>query len=49
VLKPGGLLLLAFHMGDEVFREKELWGAHLKWFYASSFCFLTMSGLSKFF
>jgi len=26
VLKPGGLLLLAFHMGDEVFREKELWG-----------------------
>jgi hypothetical protein len=26
VLKPGGLLLLAFHMGDEVLREKELWG-----------------------
>ena len=26
VLQPGGLLLLAFHTGDEVIQEKELWG-----------------------
>jgi SAM-dependent methyltransferase len=26
VLLPGGLLLLAFHMGDEVLHEDELWG-----------------------
>jgi ubiquinone/menaquinone biosynthesis C-methylase UbiE len=26
VLKPGGLLLVAFHAGDEVLQEKELWG-----------------------
>ena len=26
VLQPGGSLLLAFHTGDEVLREKELWG-----------------------
>jgi SAM-dependent methyltransferase len=26
VLKPGGLLLLAFHVGDEVIQEDELWG-----------------------
>jgi ubiquinone/menaquinone biosynthesis C-methylase UbiE len=26
VLRPGGLLLLAFHTGDEVIREEELWG-----------------------
>jgi SAM-dependent methyltransferase len=26
VLRPGGLLLLAFHAGDEVLQEKELWG-----------------------
>jgi SAM-dependent methyltransferase len=26
VLRPGGLLLLAFHMGDEVLHEDELWG-----------------------
>jgi len=26
VLKPGGLLLLGFHSGDEILREKELWG-----------------------
>jgi ubiquinone/menaquinone biosynthesis C-methylase UbiE len=26
VLKPGGLLLLAFHTGDEIRQEKELWG-----------------------
>jgi ubiquinone/menaquinone biosynthesis C-methylase UbiE len=26
VLQPGGLLLLAFHIGDEALHEKELWG-----------------------
>jgi len=26
VLAPGGLLLLAFHAGDEVIQENELWG-----------------------
>jgi SAM-dependent methyltransferase len=26
VLRPDGLLLLAFHMGDEVLHENELWG-----------------------
>jgi len=26
VLVPGGLLLLAFHVGDEVIEENELWG-----------------------
>jgi SAM-dependent methyltransferase len=26
VLQPGGLLLLAFHVGDEVIRKEELWG-----------------------
>ncbi len=26
VLQPGGLLLLAFHIGDEALREDELWG-----------------------
>jgi ubiquinone/menaquinone biosynthesis C-methylase UbiE len=26
VLVPGGLLLLAFHVGDEVLQEDELWG-----------------------
>ena len=26
VLKPGGLLLLAFHVGDEAIEEEELWG-----------------------
>ncbi|HLJ30239.1 MAG TPA: methyltransferase domain-containing protein [Candidatus Angelobacter sp.] len=26
VLQPGGLLLLAFHVGDEVLHEQELWG-----------------------
>jgi ubiquinone/menaquinone biosynthesis C-methylase UbiE len=26
VLQPGGLLLLAFHSGDEVLHEDELWG-----------------------
>ena len=26
VLQPGGLLLLAFHTGDEMLHEEELWG-----------------------
>jgi hypothetical protein len=26
VLQPGGLLLLAFHVGDEVIQVEELWG-----------------------
>lgn len=26
VLKSGGLLFLAFHLGDEILREEELWG-----------------------
>jgi ubiquinone/menaquinone biosynthesis C-methylase UbiE len=26
VLQPGGLLLLAFHIGDEILHENELWG-----------------------
>ena len=26
VLQPGGLLLLAFHIGDEILHEEELWG-----------------------
>jgi SAM-dependent methyltransferase len=26
VLQPGGLLLLAFHVGDEAIRERECWG-----------------------
>jgi len=26
VLQPGGVLLLAFHVGDEVLRPEELWG-----------------------
>ena len=26
VLQPGGLLLLAFHTGDEILRVQELWG-----------------------
>ncbi len=26
VLQPGGLLLLAFHIGDEVVRVQEMWG-----------------------
>ena len=29
VLRPGGLLLLAFHVGDEVLQEDELWGHKL--------------------
>jgi len=26
VLQPGGLLLLAFHVGDQILQENELWG-----------------------
>ncbi len=29
VLQPGGLLLLAFHVGDQVLREDELWGRRI--------------------
>jgi ubiquinone/menaquinone biosynthesis C-methylase UbiE len=29
VLRPGGLLLLAFHMGDEKLHEDELWGQRI--------------------
>jgi SAM-dependent methyltransferase len=29
VLRPGGLLLLGFHAGDEVIQEEELWGHKL--------------------
>jgi SAM-dependent methyltransferase len=30
VLQPGGLLLLAFHIGDEIIQVKELWGRSIK-------------------
>jgi SAM-dependent methyltransferase len=29
VLQPGGLLLLAFHCGDEILHEDELWGRRI--------------------
>jgi len=29
VLQPNGLLLLAFHIGDEMQHEEELWGQHI--------------------
>ena len=29
VLEPGGLLLLAFHAGDEIMHEDELWGRRI--------------------
>ena len=29
VLQPGGLVLLAFHIGDEVLHEEELWGRRI--------------------
>ena len=29
VLRPGGLLLLAFHTGDEILHEDELWGKRI--------------------
>jgi ubiquinone/menaquinone biosynthesis C-methylase UbiE len=31
VLKPGGLLLVAFHTGDEILQEKELWADPFRW------------------
>jgi ubiquinone/menaquinone biosynthesis C-methylase UbiE len=35
VLQPGGLLLLAFHVGNETLRPQELWGRPISmdWFY----------------
>lgn len=39
VLKPGGLLLLAFHMGDENLHETEIWGMPIDlnyWMYGSA-------------
>ena len=35
VLQPGGLLLLAFHVGDETVRPAELWGqpVSMDWFF----------------
>jgi SAM-dependent methyltransferase len=29
VLQPGGLILLAFHVGDEIVHAEELWGRHI--------------------
>jgi hypothetical protein len=29
VLQPGGLTLLAFHVGDEIVHVDELWGRHI--------------------
>jgi SAM-dependent methyltransferase len=36
VLQPGGLLLLAFHAGDEIVRMDELWGSRIS---MGFFCF----------
>jgi hypothetical protein len=39
VLEPGGLLLLAFHTGDEVLRVEEMWGQLVAldfWFYGAT-------------
>jgi ubiquinone/menaquinone biosynthesis C-methylase UbiE len=38
VLQPGGVLLLAFHIGDEVIRPEELWGHRvtMDWFFFPS-------------
>jgi SAM-dependent methyltransferase len=38
VLQPGGVLLLAFHVGDEVIRPEELWGHRvtMDWFFFRS-------------
>ena len=33
VLKPGGLLLLAFHIGDHVLRRDEWWGAEVSLYF----------------
>jgi SAM-dependent methyltransferase len=38
VLQPGGVLLLAFHVGDEILRPEELWGHRvtMDWFFFRS-------------
>ena len=36
VLAPDGLLLLAFHAGDDVLQEDELWGRKYRWISAFS-------------
>lgn len=39
VLRPGGLLLLAFHIGDEVLRVEEMWGESVAidfWFFGAA-------------
>jgi SAM-dependent methyltransferase len=41
VLQPGGLLLLAFHTGDEVLHDEELWGHKL----SMDFLLLPPSGI----
>jgi ubiquinone/menaquinone biosynthesis C-methylase UbiE len=41
VLQPGGLLLLAFHSGDEVLHDEELWGHKL----SMDFLLLPPSGI----
>jgi ubiquinone/menaquinone biosynthesis C-methylase UbiE len=44
VLRPGGLLLLAFHIGDQILRPEQLWGVpvSMAWFF---FHTATISGL----
>jgi ubiquinone/menaquinone biosynthesis C-methylase UbiE len=51
VLQPGGLLLLAFHIGEEVIRPEELWGNRISMeFYHLQpdkiLCLLTKSGFA---
>lgn len=43
VLRPAGLLLLAFHIGDEVLKERELWGRAI----AMDFYLLPTDDISK--
>jgi SAM-dependent methyltransferase len=43
VLQPGGLLLLAFHTGDEVLHEDELWGQPI----SMDFLLLPPSGIRR--
>ena len=43
VLLPGGLLLLAFHTGNETSREEELWGRKI----AMDFCLLPPDEIRK--
>ena len=37
-MRPGGLLLLAFHVGDDVLQPEELWGHRItmNWFFYRS-------------